>query len=237
MKMSTISFTANNLSGAQRNFKNFEKHVLLQAKQNKSVNPLDFSNKLRSLGDEFVSENKPESMNKNAQRLAETLVNLKDYKLAGRIYSYLIKFNIGDKKAVEEYATNALILAKRLHDPVHIMARADDLKRVYRYSGADQDKLLKVLFDQKRALSSIVKDYAGVQKRYASIYTKMKPVENYELMLATVKIEIAEVLIKQKDINAARVELNEALAIYEKFGHGHNTERIQQLLNSKSMKK
>ena len=235
--MSTISFTANNLSGAQRNFKNFEKQVILQAKQNKSVNPLDFSNKLRSLGDEFVSENKPESMNKNAQRLAETLVNLKDLKLAGRIYSYLIKFNFGNKKAVEEYATNALIIAKRLHDPVHIMARADDLKKVYRYSGADQDKLLKVLFDQKRALNSIVKDYTGAQKRYVSVSTKMKPVENYELMLASVKIEIAEVLIRKKDISAARVELNEALAIYEKFGSGPNTERIQQLLSSKVMQK
>ena len=58
----------------------------------------------------------------------------------------------------------------------------------------------------------------------------MKPVEKYEEKLAAIKIEIAELLIERGEIGAAKIELETALKIYEKFGKGPNTEKAEKLL-------
>ena len=41
----------------------------------------------------------------------------------------MIRLNPKHTTVVEQVATNALAIAKRLNDPVHIMARANDLKK------------------------------------------------------------------------------------------------------------
>ena len=217
-------------TSARQRFESFAQNVIKTTQQNKGPNPLVFSNQLREIGDIFVNEHQQETMNKCSKKLAETLVSKKVLALAGRIYSFLIKFNQGNRAAVEEFATNALIIAKRMHDPVHIMARANDLKEIYKYTQHSSDKHLSVLFDEKRALSSIVKDYEGAKKRYVSANTKMKPVERYEEQLAAIKIEIAEILIRRNEKGAAKIELKEALEIYERIGSGINSEKAENLL-------
>ncbi len=228
--MSKIKFNPTQISKAQKSFETFSYNTIKLTKKSKPINPLAFSNQLREIGDLFIKENQQEGMNNLTKRLAETLVSLKNHQLAGRIYSYLIKFNKDDRKLVEEYATNALIIAKRLHDPVHTMARANDLKEIYKFTQPNSNKHLSVLYDEKRALNNIVKDYEGAKKRYASAHTEMKPVENYEAQLAGIKIEIAELLIKREEKGAAKIELEEALKIYEKFGKGPNAEKAENLL-------
>jgi hypothetical protein len=219
-----------NTNIAKQKFETFSYNTLQRTKEKKVINPLAFSNQLREMGDYFVNKEQKEDLNKYSRRFAETLVSQKSLELAGRVYSFLIKFNKGNRKAVEEFATNALIIAKRLHDPVHIMARANDLKEIYKYTQLGSDKHMRVLFDEKKALNTIIKDYEGAKKRYVSLYTEMKPVERYEEKLAAVKIEIAEALIRRDENGAAKIELKEALEMYEKIGEGPNSEKARNLL-------
>lgn len=221
-----------NTNIAKQKFETFSQNVILRAKEKRAISPLTFSNQLREMGDYFVNKEQKEDLNKYSKRFAETLVSEKSLELAGRVYSFLIKFNKGNKKYIEEFATNALIIAKRLHDPVHIMARANDLKEIYKYTQFASDKHLRVLFDEKKALNTIVKDYDGAKKRYVSLYTEMKPVERYEEKLAAIKVEIAEALIERDEIGAAKIELKEALEMYEKLGAGPNSERAENLLKN-----
>ena len=44
------------------------------------------------------------------------------------------------------------------------------------------------------------------------------------------KIEIAEILIRRNEKGAAKIELKEALEIYERIGTGINSEKAENLL-------
>ena len=217
-------------SNPQRMLEAFSTHVLKATKRNQKLNPYDFSDRLKAIGDVFVNQNQIEVMNKGSRTLAERLVAMNNLQFAGRVYSFLIKLNKGNDKAVEEYATNALAIAKRLHDPIHIMARTNDLKEIYKKS--PNDKYLSLLFEEKRALNLIIKDYARVKQQFETSRTKMKPVENYEAKLAAIKLEIAEICLSKGDKHSAKNELREALAIYQKLGTGPNSEKIEKLLLS-----
>ena len=204
-----------NLSPARQKFETFSYNTLQRTKENRVVNPITFSNQLREIGDCFVDNEQKEVMNKCSKNLAETLVSQKSLELAGRVYSFLIKFNKGNKKYVEEFATNALIIAKRLHDPVHIMARANDLKEIYKYTQLGSDKHMRVLFDEKKALNTIIKDYEGAKKRYVSLYTEMKPVERYEekrkSTFESIVVENAALRLQLKEVTEMNNRLREAL--------------------------
>lgn len=217
-------------SNPQRMLEAFSTHVVKAVKRNQKLNPQDFSDRLKAIGDVFVKQDQIASMNKGSKTLAERLVSMNNLQFAGRVYSFLIKLNKGNDKAVEEYATNALAIAKRLHDPIHVMARTNDLKEIYKK--APNDKYLSLLFEEKRALNLIIKDYARVKQQFETSRTKMKPVENYEAKLAAIKLEIAEICLSKGDKHSAKNELREALAIYQKLGTGPNSEKIEKLLLS-----
>ena len=59
------------------------------------------------------------------------------------MYSLLLRINPKNSPIIEQIARNALLIAKRLHDPVHIMARANDLKEIYKITENGSKKHLK----------------------------------------------------------------------------------------------
>ena len=218
-------------TAAPKKFDTFSTNVINSVKRNKKIDLYRIPKQLQEIGDEYIAIEQKEIMNKLSRRLAETLVNLNQGQLAGIIYSFLIKFNKSNNTAKEEFATNALIIAKRLHDPIHIMARANDLKEIYKYTKPNSDLHLRVLYDEKRALNDIINNYEGATKRYNTQTTTMKPRENYIEKLAAIKLEIGEVLYEREDFNGAKIELQEALRIYKEIGEGPNSERIKALLD------
>ena len=225
-----IMFSKNNISkDINKSLSSFSDRTVKALKRNFKINTSDFSEELTVLGINFEKQNQKPVLNKAAKKLAETIVSLGDNNLAGIVYSFLIKFNEGNAKLVEELATNALAIAKRQHDPVHIMARANDLKEIYNVVSPKSDKLLDVLYTEKRALKDIVTNYDNVQKRHNTITKKMKPVGVYEVKLASVKYDIGKLLV-DKDPNLAKSELQESMAIYEKYGVGPVYENAKSLL-------
>lgn len=207
-----------------------ETKITQKLSKNENVNIKAFSNELHEIGDAFVRRSEIESLNKHGKRLAETFVSLGRNELAGIVYSLIIRVNPKQAKIVEQAATNALAIAKRYNDPVHIMARANDLKEIYKISQPGSKNHLNALQTEKRALSEICTNYSGVEKRFKSITRKMRPVESYELKLAAIRFEIAEILQKENPA-AAIEELIEARKILKKHGSGRLSSEINKLLD------
>ena len=212
----------------QKRLDNFSAMVVDRIKKNKGVNTEIFADGLHSIGEKFSTPEQKTLLTKGAKRLAENLVNLDNGNLAGIVYSFLIKVNKGNNKVIEELATNALAIAKRIDDPIHVMARANDLKEVYKYTEPRSPKRVKILYEEKRALVRIVNDYDKLSQRTSS-RRGMKPREGYMAKLAAVKMEIGQALF-ERDNKLARQELQESLEMYKILGEGKNSEKIQKLL-------
>lgn len=198
-----------------------------KVKKSKDIKPNAFSCEIHDIGDSFINIGKKQVLNSKFAGFAEMLVGAGKENLAGIVYSFLIKVNQGKSDMIEHLATKALKIAKRQHDPVHIMARADDLRRVLDPQ-KDKERVIRVLFDEKRALGDICSKYESVKKRYNSIAREMKPVEQYKLKLAAIKAEIAELLIHENP-NQAVVEIAEAKEIMNEFGKGSITKKLDAL--------
>jgi hypothetical protein len=88
--------------------------------------------------------------------------------------------------------------------------------------------MLKVMYEEKRALNNIVKNYDGAKERFNTISREMKPKENYEIMLGNLKLDIA-ILLSEKEPKTAIIELKEAREIFEQLG---NQEKVIGKINA-----
>lgn len=213
----------------QKRLDDFSAIIIKRIRKDKGVDAGTFADELHNIGEHFSTPEQKTLLTRGAKKLAENLVNLQNGNLAGIIYSFLIKVNKGNNKVVEELATNALAIAKRVDDPIHVMARANDLKEVYKYTEPRSPRRIKIMYEEKRALVRIVNDYDKLSQR-TSTRRGLKPKEGYAEKLAAVKMEIGQALY-EKDNKLARKELKEALEMYKILGEGKNSEKIQKLLN------
>lgn len=210
-------------------FTAFEDRITKQIIKNKEINHTAFSCELHDLSESFLRKNELACLNKNAKRFAERLIGLGNNSLAGIVYSLLIRINPKNSPIVEQLATNALAIAKRFNDPVHIMARANDLKEIYKITQPGSKKHIKTLYEERRALTKICNEYEKVKLRYCTRKREMKPIESYELKLAAIKFELAEFIALENPKEAIK-ELNSVLEIMSKFGDGNLTKRCQKLI-------
>lgn len=230
VKVNKLIFNENNATkNPEKEFDLFDREVTSIISRTEKITPDSFFGKLNMISTKFLNENKTDTLNKKCKYLAEKLVGLGDGKLAGIIYSLLIKINSDNIKMVEQLATNGLAIAKRFHDPVHIMARCEDLRKIYSITEPQSNRLVKVLYEEKRALNNICKDYSGAQNRFMSISKKMKPLQNYQIMLCRIKIQLAKI-IKDSDPNNAIYELESAHEILSKYKKGKYLQEIEALL-------
>lgn len=228
--MIKIRFTPKQLTNPESAFQYLSQKVIKSSRNKEQVDPSSFYAMLTSIGDKFEKNSQRELMNKNSKRLAEQLVSFGNGTLAGIIYSFLIKLNYRKTNVLEQLAYNALAVAKRFHDPVHIMARCEDLNKVLVQKDSKGPQRLKILFEEKRALSDICKNYEKMENRYKTITRKLKPVDVYENMLCNVKIRIAKYL-RDSNKNQALQELSEAHELAEKLGKTDTIKAINRITN------
>ncbi len=210
-------------------YKNFTNGIKKKISEDISIKPMSYSCQLHDLGMRFEQQNQRTELNRLSSRFAEFLVSVGEQSLAGITYSFLIKLNKGNIKFVEEIAIKALAIAKRQHDPVHIMARANDLKKIYEKIEPGSDRHIKILYEIKRALNNICKNYASSQKRFMSVSTKMKPLKQYELMLASIQIDLGKAL-QLKDPKLATEELLTAKKTFIQLGYTDKVEVTDKIL-------
>ena len=225
-----IVFSEKDVKNPHKAFDIFEKEVTKIASKKGDIELNSFSGAVSSIFNKFIKSKQIEKMNNNFVKFAENLVNMGKDNLAGIIYSFLIKANINNPELVEKFATNGLAIAKRFHDPVHIMARCENLRKIYSITEPKSEKLLKILYEEKRALSSIANNYQNVQKRYKTINSEMKPIENYKIMLGAIKIQIAKI-IKTSKPKEAIAELQSAYELLLSVGKGKYTKEVEKLLS------
>lgn len=211
----SISFGA---KPTNKSFDVFSQQVVKRVRRGQDVKINEFTKELTSFEDCF--EANKDVLNKKSRQLAETLVASNKDGLASVVYGFLIKNNSGNIKAVEEFATSALKIAKRMNNPVQIMARANDLREVYKIFPPKNEKFISVLYDEKHALNKIINNYDGLTKQNKGLKTK----EEYQILLADVKYDIG---IRHTDKNLAQQELAEAKKMYQELGLNDKAERIK----------
>lgn len=229
VKVQKLFFDEKEIKNSKNAFDIFEKKVTKIVSNNNDVDANSFSGELKCFLNKYTDSNETNKMNNKFVAFAERLVSLGKDSLAGIIYSFLIKANSNNPELVERFATNGLAIAKRFNDPVHIMARCENLRRIYSVAEPQSEKLLKVLYEEKRALNDISKNYQKVQNRFQTVTSEMKPIESYQVMLGAIKIQIANI-IKKSNPNEAIKELKEAKELLGKDKNGELLQEIEKLL-------
>ena len=234
VKPQKLFFDEKEIKNSKNAFDVFEKEVTKIVSNKGDVDANSFSGGLKCFLSKYTDSNEINKMNKNFVKFAENLVSLGKDSLAGIIYSFLIKANINNPELVERFAINGLAIAKRFNDPVHIMARCENLRRIYSVSEPQSEKMLKVLYEEKRALNDISKNYQKVQNRFQTVTSEMKPLENYQIMLSAIKVQIAKIIKKSKPNEAIR-ELKEAKELLGKDKNGELIQEVEKLLSEINM--
>ena len=212
-----------------KSLNHFVNQTTKSIKTNGKVNESKFSWNLQELGDMFQKGNQLKKFNNETLRLAEYMVNKKQDNLAGIVYSFLVKLNKYNPQVAEKIAQNALAIAKRTNDPIHIAARANDLKEIYKYTQFGSEKHLKVLYDEKRALTKVFNNYDYAKNSYNTLKREIKPKETYHYILGIIQAEIAQVIKKTNP----KLALEEALSSYDilcNFGKGKITDKLEKII-------
>ena len=211
-------------------FQLFKQNVHNAIQQGKDIDYRSFYNSLISFGDRFELQEQRHIMNCSIANFAENLASQKQYDLASIIYGILIKSNWNNSYLLEQFGLKGLAIAKKLNDPIHIMARADNLNQLYRATEYGSKKHLQALVEEEKALKTIVSNYDLARKNYKTIFREPLPFEHYEFMLCGIKMEIAKINIDSNPLLAIN-KLEEAQDIISKYGYGTITQRIQALLD------
>lgn len=228
-KVYKFVFKDNNIKNPDKTFNMFEKTVTQLSKNKSKVDKSSFLALLNELVYTFKKNNQLDFINNHGKRLAESLVSLGNGEISAIIYSTLIKLNINNPRQIKHLATNGLILAKRMHDPVHIMSRCENLRQIYKIEAPHSREMLKILRTEKKALQEISTNYDKVKNRYKTVSRKMKPQDNYKMMLCAIKIELAKIL-KDESPKEALFELKSAYSDISQLGDGKFTKEINKLM-------
>ena len=214
----------------KRTYALIQSRVLNSVARREQVEPRSFSRTIFSIGKAYNNKNNSNSMTDDSIKFAFELFKMGEYNLTGIIYSFLIKFNENNPQKAEELARKALNVAKKRKDPIHIMARAYDLSQIYRNQCYGSQKHINALCEVKDNLKYIIQNYQKAKKRFNTITKEVRPLNNYEFMLCSIRMEIAKAT-KNTNPERAEHELLEAYKIMIKYGDGTLTQRILSLLN------
>jgi len=191
-------------------FSDFTQEVLLN-RQN--ITPKEFSLKYSTLqkemsADEFCakSEELIESLNKPSAEKNDFI---------GIMYSTLCKMNEFIPNQMEKYAIAGFEHAQRQEDYVHMMARLNNLRKLYTNKPDKLFAYIQVLYKQEKCLKQLSKNYDECISNHNTIFRPPATQQQYETMLAYVQTEIGK-LTKKKHPNDALKKLASARQIFEK---------------------
>ena len=198
-------------------------HYLYNPRQNKlPTRAEDLAHDLFSIGEQCKTNQLKDFMNTTLINIAKQMQSFEQNNFAGIIYSFLIKANQDNTSLLKTLELNALDVAIKQSDSVHIAARAGELANTFK--NEDNEKHLKYLNINKDALKDICENYNEMDKRYKTISRPLKPIETYVLTLIKNEIAIAE--SDPKECN------KKLLAIYKMIS---NTDELYGIQNTKEL--
>lgn len=204
-------------------FRNFSEFIVANRK---SVSPRIFSQEYGT----FVKSMKVDEFCAESEKLATALRNQNENGFAGIIYSTLCKVTEFIPNELEKFALKGYEVAQANGDYVHMMARLNNLRKVYDGRPEKLYDYIQTLYKQEKCLKQLTKHYEECVTNFQSVIRKPASQEQYEKMLAYVQTEIAK-LTKKKHPNDALNKLMSARHIFEKQNNEQSLKYIDMLIN------
>ena len=222
-----------NISINQHRFQDFSRFV---GENIESITPMTFSNEFGKLEWSFIHYNEVDNFCNASIDLVTNVIEKNRSDLAGIIISGLCKIVDLPATQLEKIAKKGYYVAKKNDDPIHMMSRLEDLRRVLVGKKDRFYDYLHTLFKEEKCLERIVNDYDDLKDNRRTVLRELKPIESYQKMLAHVQVDIAKVTKKKEPENATK-RLLEAREVFEKFKNKQTVEYIDMLLREISQTK
>lgn len=209
------------------NLKGFLNFVL-ENKEN--ISPASFYVQYTNIQNKWLKSVDRDFFCNHAQDLVTDLAHSGQRDFAGIVLSSLCKISSGIPERLEVFAKKAYELAKDNGDYVHMMARLNDLRRIYMGNPEKLYDYIQVLYKQEKCLKVLTRDYDKSASAYKSVIRELAPRQDYEKMLAYVRTEIGKLTCK-KHPNDAMHKLMLARYTFEKYGNTKSVDYIDMLIN------
>ena len=196
--------------------------------QNK-MTPIAFAENFSEIQRQYFKVNKGDLFCSEADILASQLCEQRNYDFAGIIMSNLCKSFQYFPDKLEHFAIKGYKIAQSNGDYIHMMARLNDLRKIYYRRPDKLYQYVNVLYKQEKCLKELTNHYETATKSFRSIIRKPAPKEDYEQMLAHVQTEIGK-LTKKKHPHDAKRKLLSARNFFSRTGNAKNVEYIDMLI-------
>lgn len=207
-------------------FERFSSFVLDNQSQ---ITPRVFAEEFGKIQRHYMIEKQRDVFCSEADGLAAKLVEQKNNDFAGIIMSALCKLTEFMPNQLEKFAKKGYEIAKANGDPVHMMARLNDLRKVYYRRPEKLYQYIQVLYKQEKCLKELTNHYETLSETHKTVTRRLAPKKDYEQMLAHVQTEIGK-LTKKKHPLDAQSKLLSARAVFDARGNKQNVEYIDMLL-------
>lgn len=196
----------------------------------KQMSPSMFAEEFGKIQKIYLKDKQRDLFCSEADMLAGQLVNAENNDFAGIIMSVLCKLTEWMPEKLEQFALKGYEIAKANGDPVHMMARLNNLRKIYQ---GDYNRLydyVQVLYKQEKCLKELTNHYDTLVDSFRSVTRGIASRNDYENMLAYVQTEIGK-LTRKKHPHDAQVKLLNAREIFEKRGNMQSVNYIDILLS------
>lgn len=196
----------------------------------KNITPRSFSKSFGEVRHSYLSKGKVDEFYSEASNFAKDLSKQENNDFAGIVISSLSKVDNVLPSAAEKIAIQGYEIAKSNGDYVHMMARLNDLRKLYTRNPNRLYDYVNVLYKQEKCLKYLTKHYDSAVAKYKTVTREAATQEDYEQMLAYVQTEIAK-LTKNKHPNDAMRKLLSAREIFQQSGNDRSLSYIDMLIN------
>ena len=194
------------------------------------ISPRIFAEEFGKIERQYLIEKQKDLFCSEADRFAGQLAEHENNDFAGIIMSALCKLTQLFPEKQEPFAIKGYKIAKANGDPIHMMARLNDLRKIYYRRSEKLYQYIQVLYKQEKCLKELTKNYANAIKSYKSVTRQAAKQRDYEQMLAHVQTEIGKIT-KRKHSHDARAKLLSAREIFKQHGNTKNVKYINMLLS------
>lgn len=222
-----MGLSVNKVTAVLPDFGKFSEFVLQNQRQ---ITPKIFSQEFGKVQKGFIAAKQRELFCKEADDLAAKLVAEKNGDFAGIIYSALTKLTEYFPKELEIYAKKGLAVAEANGDYVHMMARLNNLRKVYIDKPDKLYDYIQTLYAQEKCLKKLSKNFDDATAGFRTVSRKTATKEDYQKMLAYVQTEIGKLTWKKHPKDATK-KLFSARQIFEARGDTQSVDYIDMLLS------
>lgn len=208
-------------------FNSFSKFVLENQKQ---ITPRVFSQEFIRFQRGCDAPLTRDMFCQQADDLALKLIEQKNKDLPGIIYSGLCKMTEAFPNQLERFALSGYKVAKSKRDYVHMMARLNDLRKVYTRRPDKLYDYIQVLYKQEKCLKQLTNHYDESVLAYQSVIRKPASKDDYRQMLAYVQTEIGKLTRKKHPDDALKKLLN-AREIFVERGNKQSVSYVDMLIS------